>query len=42
MDGELSGWMGTLFNNWGLTVHFGSTAESIEARGEGLESEANI
>jgi NAD(P) transhydrogenase len=31
MDGELSGWIGGLFQKWGLTVHFGSTVESIEA-----------
>jgi NAD(P) transhydrogenase len=32
MDGELSGWIGELFQKWGVTVYFGSTAESIEAR----------
>ena len=37
MDGELSGWMGDLFRQWGVTVYFGSTAESIEARDDGLE-----
>jgi NAD(P) transhydrogenase len=37
MDGELSGWMGDLFRKWGVTVYFGSTAESVEARGDGLE-----
>ncbi len=37
MDGELSGWMGTLFRNWGVTIYFGSTAESIEASDDGLE-----
>jgi NAD(P) transhydrogenase len=37
MDGELSGWMGDLFRKWGVTVYFGSTAESIEATDDGLE-----
>ena len=37
MDGELSCWMGGLFRNWGITIYFGSTAESIEARNDGLE-----
>ena len=37
MDGELSGRMGDLFGKWGVTVYFGSTAESIEARDDGLE-----
>ncbi len=37
MDGELSDWMGDLFRKWGVTVYFGSTAESVEARGDGLE-----
>jgi NAD(P) transhydrogenase len=37
MDGEISGWMGDLFRKWGITVYFGSTAESVEARGDGLE-----
>jgi NAD(P) transhydrogenase len=37
MDGELSAWMESLFRTWGVTVHFGSTAESIEASGDGLE-----
>jgi pyruvate/2-oxoglutarate dehydrogenase complex dihydrolipoamide dehydrogenase (E3) component len=37
MDGELSCWMRELFRKWGITVYFGSTAESIEARGDGLE-----
>jgi NAD(P) transhydrogenase len=37
MDGELSGWMGDLFRKWGVTVYFGSTVESIEARDDALE-----
>jgi NAD(P) transhydrogenase len=37
MDGELSGCMEELFRKWGVTLHFGSTAESIEARDDGLE-----
>jgi NAD(P) transhydrogenase len=31
MDGELSGWMGDLFQKWGVAIYFGSTVESIEA-----------
>jgi NAD(P) transhydrogenase len=38
MDGELSNWMGELFGKWGVSVYFGSTAESIEARDSGLET----
>jgi NAD(P) transhydrogenase len=37
MDGELSGWMGELFRQWGVAVYFGSTAESVVERAEGLE-----
>jgi NAD(P) transhydrogenase len=37
MDGELSGWMEDLFRRWGVTLYFGSTAETIEARDAGLE-----
>ena len=37
MDGELSGWMEDLFRQWGVTIYFGSTAESIEARNDALE-----
>jgi NAD(P) transhydrogenase len=37
MDGELSGWIGNLFREWGVTLYFGSTAESIEARDGGLD-----
>ena len=40
MDGELSGWMGDLFRKWGVTVYFGSTAESIEAKGRCAGDEA--
>jgi len=32
MDGELSEWMGDLFRKWGITVYFGSSVGSIEAR----------
>lgn len=38
MDSELSGCMGDLFRKWGVTLYFGSTAESIEARDDGLEA----
>jgi NAD(P) transhydrogenase len=38
MDGELCGWIGELFREWGVTVYFGSTVESIEARAYGLET----
>jgi NAD(P) transhydrogenase len=37
MDGELSDRMGDLFRKWGVTVYFGCTAESIEARNDVLE-----
>jgi NAD(P) transhydrogenase len=37
MDGELSGWMRNLFLTWGVTLYFGSTVESIQARDGGLE-----
>jgi NAD(P) transhydrogenase len=37
MDGELSNWMGELFRDWGVTMYFGSPAESIEARDDGLQ-----
>ena len=36
MDGELSGWMGDLFDKWGVSVYFGSTVESIEAGDDAL------
>jgi NAD(P) transhydrogenase len=36
MDGELSNWMGELFRNWGVTIYFGCTAESIESKDDGL------
>ena len=39
MDSELSGWMGDLFDKWGVTVHFGSTVESIEAGDDALRME---
>lgn len=38
MDGELSDWMGDLLRKWGVTVYFGSTVESIEAKDGALES----
>jgi NAD(P) transhydrogenase len=37
MDGELSCWMGDLFRKWGVVTYFGSTAESIVARNDGLD-----
>jgi NAD(P) transhydrogenase len=37
MDGELSDSMEELFRKWSITVYFGSTAESIEARDGELE-----
>jgi NAD(P) transhydrogenase len=37
MDGELSARMEGLFRKWGVTLYLGSTAESIEARDDGLE-----
>ena len=37
MDGDLSGWMGNLFHEWGVRVHFGSTVERIEGTGDGLK-----
>jgi NAD(P) transhydrogenase len=36
MDGELSAWMGDLFHNWGVSVYFGSTVQSIEAADDAL------
>jgi NAD(P) transhydrogenase len=36
MDGELSGWMGDLFRQWGVAIYLGSTVESIEARNDAL------
>ena len=40
MDGELSVWMEDLFRKWGVTLYFGSTAESIEAKRRCAGSEA--
>lgn len=37
MDGELSTWMEELFRKWGVSHYFGSTADSIEAKDDGLE-----
>ena len=37
MDGELSGRIGDLFGKWGVTVYFGCTAESVEARDDGCK-----
>jgi len=36
MDGEVSSWMGDLSHKWGVTVYFGSTVETIEARDDAL------
>ena len=38
MDGELSSWMVDLFRKWGVTLYFGSTTESIEAKDDRLEA----
>ena len=37
MDGELSDRMEELFKKWGITILFGSTVESVAAKGDGLE-----
>jgi NAD(P) transhydrogenase len=37
MDGELSVWMIDLFRKWGVTIHLGSTVESVERRQDALE-----
>ena len=37
MDGEVSGYMEELFRKWGITVLFGTTAESAVPTGGGLE-----
>ena len=37
MDGEVSGYMETLFKKWGISVLFGAMAENIAAKGDGLE-----
>jgi NAD(P) transhydrogenase len=42
MDGELSEWIGELFRKWDVTVYFGSTVESIEARDHGLETKLSM
>src|SRR4051794_32213228 len=37
MDAEVSAYMEELFRKWGVTVLFGSTAESVAPKGNGLE-----
>jgi NAD(P) transhydrogenase len=37
MDGELTRFMEELFRTWGIRVLFGSLAESVAAKGDGLE-----
>jgi NAD(P) transhydrogenase len=37
MDGEVSTFMEELFRKWGIKVLFGSTVESVVAKGDGLE-----
>ena len=37
MDGEVSGCMERLFEKWGISVLFGSMAESVAAKDNGLE-----
>jgi NAD(P) transhydrogenase len=37
MDGEVSGCMERLFEKWGISVRFGSMAESVAAKDNGLE-----
>ena len=37
MDGELSRYMEELFSTWGIRILFGSVAESVVAKGDGLE-----
>lgn len=37
MDGEVSGCMERLFEKWGISVLFGSMAESVAAKDDGLE-----
>jgi NAD(P) transhydrogenase len=39
MDGELSDCMEELFKKWGMTILFGSTVESVAAKGGALEVE---
>lgn len=37
MDGELTRYMEELFSTWGIRIFFGSLAESVAAKGDGLE-----
>ena len=37
MDGELSDRMEDLFKKWGITILFGSTLDSVAAKGDGLD-----
>ena len=37
MDGEVSALMEALFRQWGIAVFFGSTAQTVAAKGDGLE-----
>ena len=37
MDGELTRYMEELFSTWGIRILFGSLAESVAAKGDGLE-----
>ena len=37
MDGDLSDCMEELFKKWGIAILFGSTVESVAAKGDGLE-----
>ena len=41
MDAEVSACMEELFRKWGLRILFGSTAESIAAKGDGLQVKAS-
>jgi NAD(P) transhydrogenase len=41
MDDEMSACMEELFRKWGVRVLFGSTAESIAAKGDGLQVKAS-
>ncbi len=41
MDAEMSACMEELFRKWGLRILFGSTAESIAAKGDGLQVKAS-
>jgi NAD(P) transhydrogenase len=42
MDGELSSWMGELFRQWDVTIYFGSTVQTIEARNDALHVKLSI